>query len=114
MSIKDLLSKVERTPEVRKIYLTTEQVKANLHLKQVDKIEELSFTDLLNRYTRIRSWLETHECQTGTDNKLDVNDRPYNHEQYCNNLKELERVACEILSRPLTEGLEEQLRSYGL
>lgn len=113
MSIKDLLSKVNRD-DVANPILTSEQVTNKLDITKENKLEDLSFSELLNKYTETRSWLETHECQTGTENKLDVHDRPYELEIYCTKLKELENITCEILSRPLTEGLEEQLRNYGL
>lgn len=129
MSIKNLLAKVDKMAN-----LTTEQVGNKLAVaparpeKQDEnrivaqdttklrsvKVCELSFTDLLEHYSQLKSWLETHECRTGTNNELDINDRPYDSEKYIKKLKELESIVCEIFSRPVTDGLEEQLKKYGL
>ena len=132
MSIKELLAKVNK--ETQNEVLTTEQVKNKSFVSLMSpekqdenrivsqdteklrnvKVSELSFTDLLEHYSQLRSWLETHECQTGTNNELDVNDRPYDSKQYVKKLEELENIVCEIFARPVTDGLEEQLKKYGL
>lgn len=117
MSIKELLSKVTREESVTTV--TAEKIDKEVvsELGSVSKTTEiryLTFQELLESYTVHKSWLETHECQTGTENKLDINDRPYDHEMYCKKLIELEDIVCEIFSRPLTDGLELQIKKFGL
>jgi len=119
MSLKDILAKVARgkVEPAKNEVLTTEQVKnkpANSDFADQKGANSETFSELLCSYDALSSWLQTHECRTGTDNKLDLNDRPYDHEQYGRKLKELEEVICEIFSRPVTDGLEEQVRKYGL
>ena len=111
MSINDLLAKVNRNQDG-----LSEQVKKDTVMSPTTEVVlgSLDYEKLLDKYACIKSWLETHECQTGTNNKLDINDRPYDHEAYCIKLKEMEEIVCEIFSRPIEEGLQTQIRKYGL
>ncbi|EKD99949.1 MAG: hypothetical protein ACD_22C00128G0005 [uncultured bacterium] len=68
-------------------------------------LSKLSSKELLALNKQLTSWLETHECQTGTDNKLDINDRPYNYELYLKKLRLYEETCVEYFSRPLGEEL---------
>lgn len=115
MSIQDLLYKVKRedtnnSKELVKEITVIEENKKTLECKNIEK---LLFHELLEYYAELRSWLETHEYQNGTD-KLDVNDRPFDEELWISKLKVLESVATEIFTRPLTDGLAEQIKKYGL
>ena len=119
MSVKDLLAKVNKTPtgnrEVQMIQeIIKEAVPADFGgqeslvpevFEDVD-LSKLSSKELLELNRELTSWLKTHECQTGTDNKLDLNDRPYDHKLYLSKLKQLEQTASEYFTRPLGEELE--------
>lgn len=111
MSINELLAKVNRYPK-----LVSERSACVVGLLPNSKSvnTDKDFEELLEQYATVKSWLETHECQTGTDNKLDINDRPYDHDMYCSKLKELEDIVVEIFSRPLEDGLKTQIEKYGL
>ena len=116
MSIQELLSKikVQGQSDVEQDRPTTEQDVINTSLDEKVNLKELSFHDLLEYYSKVCSWLETHEYQSGTENKIDVNDRPYDPSMYCEKLEEMQNIYSEIFQRPLTDGLDEQVRKFGL
>jgi hypothetical protein len=119
MSIQEILSKVIREPRSETPPLASELTNVNilgesLAQKDSDSLTVLPFHQLLEKYSMLKSWLETHECQSGTGNKMDVNDRPYDHGAYQTKLKELKNTVSEIFIRPLTDGLVEQVKKYGL
>jgi len=116
MSIQELLSKVKEQGHkvLEQDTLTTEQDSIEASVDEKVNLEELSFHNLLEYYSEVCSWLETHEFQSGTENKLDVNDRPYDPKMYCEKLEEMQNIYSEIFQRPLTDGLDEQVRKFGL
>ena len=119
MSVKDLLEKVNKTQTGNsKPQMIQEVVKEvdsdNSEIKEVSETEGSEATDLLKLSSKellglnkqLTSWLETHECQAGTDNKLDINDRPYDQELYLKKLRLYEETYVKYFSRPLGEELE--------
>jgi len=119
MSVKDLLAKVNKTQtgnhNAQMIQeVIKEAVPANFGdweltvpevFEDVD-LSKLSSKELLDMNKQLTSWLKTHECQTGTDNKLDINDRPYNHALYLHKLHLFEKTFSEYNTKPLGEELE--------
>lgn len=116
MSIKELLSKAKENIHTIEEQNTPTKQQEDVETNESEKkdIKKLSFLDLLEYYSEVCSWLETHECQSGTDNKLDINDRPYDSKMYCEKLEEMQDIYCEIFQRPLTDGLVERMSKYGL
>lgn len=115
MSVKDLIEIVNKTQIgnhstqmiqeiVKEVGSENYENQANEAFEQV-ALPKLSSKELLALNKQLTSWLETHECQTGTDNKLDINDRPYNHELYLKKLRLYEETCVEYFSRPLGEEL---------
>lgn len=115
MSVKDLLEKVNKAQTGNHNTQTIQEVvkevgSENSENQAVEPFEaidlsKLSSKELLALNKQLTSWLETHECQTGTDNKLDINDRPYNHELYLKKLRLYEETCVEYFARPLGEEL---------
>ena len=113
MSVKDLIEKVNKSQNGNnKPQMIQEVVKEvgseNIATETVAPVDlsKLSSKELLELNKQLTSWLETHECQTGTDNKLDINDRPYNHELYLKKLRQYQETYVIYNSRPLGEELE--------
>ena len=116
MSVKDLIEKVNKTQagnhNVQTIQEVVKEVASeNSENQAIETFEpvdlsKLSSKELLVLNKQLKSWLETHECQTGTDNKLDINDRPYDHELYLKKLRLCEETYVAYFSRPLGEELE--------
>lgn len=115
MSVKDLIEKVNKSQTgnhstqtiqevVKEVDSDNSEIKATETFETVD-LSKLSSKELLALNKQLTSWLETHECQTGTGNKLDINDRPYNNELYLKKLKLYEETYVEYFSRPLGEEL---------
>jgi len=119
MSVKDLILKVNKAQtgnsgsqtiqevirEVDSENFENQEIQATEIFEPAD-LSKLSSKELLALNKQLTSWLETHECQTGTNNKLDVNDRPYNHELYLKKLRLYEETYVAYFSRPLGEELE--------
>lgn len=116
MSVKDLLLKVNKSQTgnhntqtiqevVKEVDSENSENQATEPFEAID-LSKLRSKELLTLNKQLTSWLETHECQTGTDNKLDINDRPYNHELYLKKLRLYEESFVEYFSRPLGEELE--------
>lgn len=113
MAVKDLLRKIKETdtePAVISPVVVPKKIeepKETKYLAHLDKpLEELSFKELMEKETYLKSWLETHECQTGTNNTLDVNGRPYDQKKYEEMLDAYETTVVEIFARPSEECLE--------
>ena len=79
-------------------------------------LPKLTMEELLDKYDLVYSWIQTHECETGTNNQLDINGRPYDHELYEKHFKLLEYIVLEMMStlRPVYEHLRERLERVGL
>ncbi|MBI2414380.1 hypothetical protein HYV31_00840 [candidate division WWE3 bacterium] len=116
MPVKDLLLKVNKAQTgnhsvhmiqevVKEVDSENQGIPATETFESVD-LSTLSSKELLALNKQLTSWLETHECQTGTDNKLDINDRPYDHELYLKKLRLYEETCVAYFSRPLGEELE--------
>lgn len=58
--------------------------------------------ELNSKYDEVYSWIQTHECETGTNNSLDINRRPYNHELYEKHFNLLNEISYEMRCRPDT------------
>ena len=112
MAIRNLLNKINRqqavlvgkqelTPVVREV----EPASKFLLEKDNRSLRELSFEELEEKYKEVASWLETHEAQSGTNNRLDVNYRPYDPELYEKKHNELFSIMAEIYRKPLVENL---------
>lgn len=113
MSIQELLSKVNRSDESKKENFIPVVIKREINTN-ITEISKIPFRELQDLYQKTKSWLETHECQSNTNNLLDVNDRPYDPIMYAQKLKEFEDIVCEIFSRPLDDGLVEKVVQCGL
>lgn len=108
MSVKDLIEKVNKSQIGNHSTQTIQEIVKEVGSEKSETVDlsKLSSKELLSLNKQLTSWLETHECQTGTDNKLDINDRPYNHELYLKKLRLYEETYVEYNSRPLGEELE--------
>ncbi len=116
MSVKDLIEKVNKSQTgnhstqmiqdvVKEVGSENSETQFTESFEPVD-LSKLSSKELLELSKQLTSWLETHECQTGTNNKLDINDRPYNHDIYLKKLRLYEETYVAYFSRPLGEELE--------
>jgi len=119
MSVKDLLLKVNKVQtgnhNVQMIQEVIKEVDSENSRNREHRVNEtngiadfskLSSGELLALNKQLTSWLETHECQSGTENKLDINDRPYDQELYLKKLRLYEETYVEYFSRPIGEELE--------
>ena len=113
MSVKDLIEKVNKsqignhsTQTIQEVVKEVSSENQPTEIFDTVDLSKLSAKELLALNKQLTSWLETHECQTGTDNKLDINDRPYNHELYIKKLHLYEETYVAYFSRPLREELE--------
>jgi len=127
MAIKDLLDRIKNNKESEKNSekefnfessrnLIENQLPNNSVWFDKEILSKLSMEELLDKYDLVYSWLQTHECETGTNNQKDVNGRPYDHELYEKHFKLLEYIVLEMMSplRPVYEHLRERLEKVGL
>ena len=115
MVIKELLKRVNKN----KVEIEFDLIEEINGFKFNEKIENRGVlfdpstlssmdSDTLNaKYDEVYSWTQTHFCQTGSDNKLDINYRPYNHDLWVEHDELLKLIAIEMLNRPLYEKLRE-------
>ena len=114
MAIKELLKKAKMKQELE---LKSEEI---IEPKKIENsfiyegvlfdskiLPTLKPDELNSKYDEVYSWTETHFCLTGSDNKLDINDRPYNHDLWVEHDELLKLIAIEMLNRPSCEKLRE-------
>ena len=118
MAIKELLNKIKNNKDEKEAEENEISYQFPNNSVWFDKeiLHKLSMEELLDRYDLVYSWLQTHECETGTDNQLDINGRPYDHELYEKHFKLLEYIILEMMTplRPTYKHLRERLERVGL
>ena len=105
MSIENLIQKINE--KINLIEPQTVRIMESVP-NTPKELEELHSKELSRLLGEIQSWLQTHECQTGTNNTLDVNDRPYDSAKYEEKLQELYAVTAAYFSRPVGEEIEDK------
>jgi len=117
MAIKDLLERIKNNKEENEIefksikeidaYKLNEKLEVRGVLFDPRTLSSMDSDTLNAKYDEVYSWTQTHFCQTGTDNKLDINNRPYDHDLWVEHDELLKLIAIEMLNRPLYENLRE-------
>ena len=115
MAIKELLKKAKMKQELE---LKNEEI---IEPKKIENsfiyegvlfdskiLPTLKPDELNSKYDEVYSWIQTHECETGTNNTLDINGRPYNHELYEKHFNLLNEISYEMICRPPYENLREK------
>lgn len=112
MAIKDLLDKIKNYKdweECKSIENKDPYFNGTL-LFDPYTIQFMDGITLNEKYDVLNSVTQTHFCQTGTDNKLDIHDRPYNHELWIKHDELLTLIAIEMQKRTNDKSLRESIQ----
>ena len=100
MGIKDLLDRIKNI----------KPSSSNSLLFDPSIIPYMDGITLNIKYDELNSYTQTHFCQTGTNNKLDINDRPYDHELWLKHDELLTLIAIEMQKRTNDKTLRESIQ----